>query len=67
MRNRPWAERERFFEAGRADGIAGRREIPPAIPDGPPARVHRLWCAYATGYRSGRLTRQVQDHPEPPR
>jgi hypothetical protein len=67
MRNRPWAERERFFEAGRADGIAGRPEVPPAIPDGSPARVHRLMCAYATGYRSGRQVRQVKLHPEAPR
>jgi hypothetical protein len=67
MRNRPWAERQRFFETGRADGIAGRPEVPPAVSDGSPARVHRLLLAYATGYRSGSLTRQVQDHPEPPR
>jgi hypothetical protein len=67
MRNRPWAERERFFGAGRADGIAGRPEMPPAIPDGPGVRVRRLWCAYATGYRSGQLTRQMKIHPEPPR
>jgi hypothetical protein len=67
MRNRPWAERERFFEAGRADGLAGHPEVPPAIPDGSPARVRRLMLAYATGYRSGQLTRQRKVHPEPPR